>query len=147
MPQKIHHSALDEILKDGIPSGSPRNITISSDVPLNLQELTGRVIEHLQGEAKMGKIDQNPHERLVFARKLMEYEGDVLPICWDINEHLETARLHLAGNRTWHNVIDESLKMSAEIQKLAASLRELGELEKNLASELIDIIENPIGKE
>lgn len=147
MSHKMHHSALDEILKEGIPSGPPRNMTINSNGPLSLQDLAARIIEQLQIEAKMGKIDQNPYERLVFARKLIEYEGDILPICRDINEHLEAARSHLAGNRTCDNVIDESLKMLAEIQKLAAILRELGESEKKLANGLINVIEHPIGKQ
>lgn len=147
MPQKLHHSAMDEILKDGIPSGPPRNITISSDGPLTSQELTSRVIEQLQSEAKMDKIDQNPYERLAFARKLIEYESDVLQICWDMNDHLEAARAHLTGNRTWDDMIEHSLEMSAEVQKFAGILRELGESEKKLANGLIDVIEHPFGKQ
>ena len=90
---------------------------------------------------KVNKLDRDPFEQLKFADKLIEHQGDLLEICWDIREKLEQARDYIGGVPAWLTLIDQCIALTADLQKAADRLRDIGEIERKHANYLIQQIE------
>lgn len=92
-------------------------------------------------------IAQDPYLRLEFAKKLITYQEEMLDVCWNMKEHLEEARPYMNGSPTYLTMIEQTIGMTAEIQKLLDGVHALGDREIKHANYLIHAIENPFSKE
>ena len=90
---------------------------------------------------KVDKLDRDPFEQLKFANKLIEYQGDILEICWDMREKLEQARDYIGGVPAWLALIDQCIALTADLQKSADHLRDIGDFERKHANYLIQEME------
>ena len=90
---------------------------------------------------KVNKLDRDPFEQLKFANKLIEHQGDILEICWDMREKLEQARDYIGGVPAWLTLIDQCIALTADLQKAADHLRDIGDYERKHANYLIQQME------
>lgn len=87
---------------------------------------------------KYSNIDRDPFEQRKFAESLLKRQGELLEICWTMREKLEAAREYVSGIPAWLTLIEQGIAMTADCQKIADGIREIGEFERKHANYLID---------
>ena len=86
-------------------------------------------------------INRDPFEQFKFAEKLIDYQGELLEICWALGEKLEQAREYVSGTAAWPALIDRGVEVTAQLQKIADRIRDVGVFEKKHAAYLIQQME------
>ena len=91
-------------------------------------------------EASGKTIDRDPFEQFKFAEKLIDYESDLLEVCWSMRERLEQAADYVSGVPAWKILLEQSVELTARLQQLAAALADLGRDQKKEAKRLMDLM-------
>ena len=114
------------------------HLTVLADGPLTPQQITAAFLDSLiPAVTDSGDVDRDPYEQLRFAKRLMDRQGELLQVCWDMRERLEQARDYVSPAPAWQTLIEQLVDMTAQLQRLADRIRDLAQQLAGRAKTLI----------